>query len=208
MIHYKSQNGEVFAYEESDIQKAESISVLESALAEAKQLGDEAEIAKAQAALDAINPVFFKIRDNIAQCWVMTPKEIEAHVNPPQIITTESLKEEITALRWQKETGGLTLPSGVRVATGIDDQNRITSVIANAQIAGVEKVDFKAASGWVTVTVQELQAIAAAIAVHVQACFTAERVHHEAIDALAAKYKGEALKAALAAYDVQSGWPV
>lgn len=138
----------------------------------------------------------------------MTQSEIDAHLNPPRIITTESLKSEITALRWQKETGGLTLPSGVRVATGIDDQNRITSVIANAQIAGVEQVDFKAASGWVTVTVQELQAIAAAIAVHVQACFTAERVHHEAIDALAAQHEGDDLQAALASYDVQSGWPV
>lgn len=138
----------------------------------------------------------------------MTQSEIDAHLNPPRIVTVESLKAEITALRWQKETGGLTLPSGVRVATGIDDQNRITSVIANAQIASVQTVDFKADSGWVTVTVQELQAIAAAIAVHVQACFTAERVHHEAIDELAEQYEGEALQSALAAYDVQSGWPV
>lgn len=140
----------------------------------------------------------------------MTKSEIEAHTNTLRIITTDSLKEEITALRWQRETGGLTLPNGVRVATGIEDQNRITSVIANAQLAGVEKVDFKAASGWVTVTVRELQAIAAAIAVHVQACFTAERVHHEAIDALAAQYEGDAkaLQDALAAYDTEQGWPV
>lgn len=190
MQYYKqTRTGEVFAYEESDIQKAESI-------------------AKEQSEIDAADLVFFKIRENIAQCDLMTQEEVAAHLNPARTITAESLKEEITALRWQHETGGLTLPTGVRVATGIDDQNRITSVIANATMAGVEKVDFKAASGWVTVTVQELQAIAAAIAVHVQACFTAERAHHEAIDALAAKYKGEALQAALAAYDVQSGWPV
>lgn len=138
----------------------------------------------------------------------MTPEEIDAHLNPPRVITAESLKAEITALRWQHETGGLTLPSGVRVATGIEDQNRITSVIANAQVAGVEKVDFKAASGWLTVTVQELQAIAAAIAVHVQACFTAERMHHEAIDALTEQNEGEALQTALATYDVASGWPL
>lgn len=138
----------------------------------------------------------------------MTQSEIDAHINPPRIITPESLKEEVTALRWQHETGGLTLPSGVRVPTGIEDQNRITSVITNAQLAGVEKVDFKAVNGWVTVTVQELQAIAAAIAVHVQACFTAERVHHEAIDALATQYEGDALQEAMAAYDTEQGWPV
>lgn len=189
MIYYKNTKGEVFAYEESDIQKAESI-------------------AKEQSETDAVNPVFFSIRGNIAQCQLMTPEEVEAHINPPRLVTSESLKEEITDLRWQHETGGLTLPSGVRVATGIEDQNRITSVIANAQLAGVEKVDFKAASGWVTVTVQELQAIAAAIAVHVQACFTAERVHHEAIDALTEQNEGEALHDALSAYSTEQGWPV
>lgn len=194
MIYYKHTNGGVFAYEESDIQIVETIAALEAA--------------KDELALSAINPVFFSIRDNIAQCRVMPPEEVEAHTNPPRIITAESLKAEITALRWQHETGGITLPNGVRVATGIDDQNRITSVIANAQLAGVQTVDFKAASGWVTVTVQELQTIAAAIAVHVQACFTAERVHHEAIDALAEQYEGNALQAALAAYDTEQGWPV
>lgn len=194
MIYFRAKTGEVFAYEEADIQTVELIAALEAA--------------KDEAALASINPVFFKIRENIAQCDLMTPEEVAAHLNPARTITAESLKEEITALRWQHETGGLTLPTGVRVATGIDDQNRITSVIANAQIAGVERVDFKAVSGWVTVTVQELQAIAAAIAVHVQACFTAERAHHEAIDALAEQYEGEALQSALAAYDVQSGWPV
>lgn len=127
---------------------------------------------------------------------------------PPQIITTDDVKTAITKRRWQIETGGITLPNGVRVATGIDDQNRITSVIANANLAGVETVDFKAESGWVTVTVQELQAISAAIAVHVQACFTAERAHHEAIDALAEQHEGAALQAALSAYDIEQGWPV
>lgn len=126
----------------------------------------------------------------------------------PQNLTSEALKEKITNKRWQIETGGLTLPSGVHVATGIDDQNRITSVIANAELAGVEVVDFKAASGWVSITVAELKAVAAAIALHVQRCFTAERAHHEAIDAIAAQHEAdpEGLQAALQAYDTEQGW--
>lgn len=111
-----------------------------------------------------------------------------------------SLKQQATALRWERETGGITLPGGVRVGTSIEDQNRITSVIANAQLAGVSTVDFKAATGWATLTLAEVQAIAAAIAAHVQACFSAERVHHEAIDALADL-------AAVQAYDITAGWP-
>lgn len=111
-----------------------------------------------------------------------------------------SLKQHATALRWERETGGITLPGGVHVGTSIEDQNRITSVIANAQLAGVSTVDFKAATGWVTLTLAEVQGIAAAIAMHVQACFSAERAHHEAIDAITTS-------ARLQEYDISVGWP-
>ena len=105
----------------------------------------------------------------------------------------------MTALRWAKETGGLTLTNGITVGTRTEDQNRITTVIANAQLAGVETVDFKAASGWVTLQLSEVQALAAAIALHVQACFSAERMHHEAI--------AELDDAELDSYDATTGWP-
>ena len=125
------------------------------------------------------------------------------------LLSPKVIKERITHKRWEVETGGITLPSGVRVATGIDDQNRITSVVANAERAGLEQVDFKAADGWAKVTLAELQAIATAVALHVQACFSAERVHHEAIDALVAQHQGDAqaLQAALDGYDESQDWP-
>jgi hypothetical protein len=110
-----------------------------------------------------------------------------------------NLLQAVTDLRWQKETGGITR-DGIVVGTTIDDQNRITSVIANAQAAGVTSVDFKAQSGWVTLTLAQIQGIAAAIALHVQACFSAERAHCEAVQALVTL-------AALQAYDLSAGWP-
>lgn len=139
----------------------------------------------------------------------LTDEERLAHLTPVPVLTVESVKDAITNKRWEVETGGIALPTGVRVATGIDDQNRITSVVANAERAGVAEVDFKAGSGWVRVTVAELQSIAAAIALHVQACFSAERAHHEAIDSLEATHAGnqEALQQALQAYDIEQGWP-
>ncbi len=109
------------------------------------------------------------------------------------------LMAAVSAKRWAAETGGLTLPGGATVGTTIDDQNRITSVIANAQLAGVASVDFKAQSGWVTLSLTQMQGIAAAIALHVQACFSAERTHHEAIAA--------ASDAELYSYDINAGWP-
>lgn len=111
-----------------------------------------------------------------------------------------ALMTAVTAKRWAVENGGLTLPGGIRVLTGKSDQDRITSVIVNSEIAGIESVDFKADSGWVTVTIAELKQLARAIALHVQACFTAERAHHEAIQALTTSAQARA-------YDVAEGWP-
>ena len=111
----------------------------------------------------------------------------------------DAMKARATARRWECETGGITL-NGVRVLTGIEDQNRITTVVANAQRSGLSNVDFKAASGWVTITVAQVEAIACAIAVHVQTSFTTERAHHEAIDALPSLV-------AVQAYDPSTGWP-
>lgn len=129
--------------------------------------------------------------------------------SPLDELSVPSLLAAVTSQRWEVETSGLTLPTGVRVATRIDDQNRITSVVANAERSGLDQFDFKAESGWVRVALAELQGIASAIALHVQACFSAERMHHEAIDALAEQFKADphALQAALRAYDEKQGWP-
>ena len=117
---------------------------------------------------------------------------------PPDQVRA-SLLQAVSAKRWAVETGGLALPGGAVVGTTIDDQNRITSVIANAQLAGVASVDFKAQSGWVTLSLEHMRGIAAAIALHVQACFSAERAHHDAIAA--------ASDAELYSYDINAGWP-
>lgn len=139
----------------------------------------------------------------------LTEEEKQVHLNPHPAISPQFVKDEVTQKRWEVETGGITLSTGVRVATGIDDQNRITSVIANARLTGIEMVSFKAESGWVTLTLSELEGVAAAIAMHVQQCFSAERAHHEAVDALAEQHEGDAesLDIALKNYDLQSHWP-
>ncbi|MCD0280454.1 DUF4376 domain-containing protein [Xanthomonas melonis] len=104
-----------------------------------------------------------------------------------------------THARWQYETGGISV-GGVKVGTTTEDQNRISTVLAAADLGTVDRVDFKADSGWVTLSLAQIRGIAAAISAHVQACFSAERAHHEAIDAL------DSLES-LQAYDVSAGWP-
>lgn len=156
----------------------------------------------------ALNPL--QVAEGLADgLQELTEGERQAHLNPVPVLTVEAVKAAITQKRWEVETGGIALPTGVRVATGIDDQNRITSVVANAERSGLAEFDFKAESGWVRFTLAELQGIAMAIAQHVQACFSAERLHHEAIDVLAEQYENdpEGLQSALAAYDESQDWP-
>lgn len=114
----------------------------------------------------------------------------------------DRLKESATSQRWKVMTGGITL-NNISTGTDIDDQNRITSVVANASLVGLsdtDTVDFKSASGWITVTIGEIKGIAGAIGRHVQDCYTVERTHHESIDLLSTP---EEVKN----YDVTTGWP-
>ena len=131
--------------------------------------------------------------------WLLVDGVLVPPDAPAPALTLEEIKRQLreraSALRWQHETGGIDI-GGVRVLTGIEDQNRIASALIGAPAT----LDFKSESGWVTLTLAELQGIAAAITAHVQACFTAERIHHEAIDAL------DTLEAAQA-YNVEAGWP-
>lgn len=112
------------------------------------------------------------------------------------------LLEAVTAHRWHVMTSGLTLPGGVQIGTTVDDQNRITSVVANAALAGLsdaDEVDFKAASGWTRISIGQIKIIAGTIGQFVQACYSAERAHHDAIQGLPT---GD-----LADYDITAGWP-
>lgn len=111
----------------------------------------------------------------------------------------EGLLSAVTEARWQHETGGIEI-GGVRVGTTLDDQNRLTGVLAAIQLGGLERVDFKAQSGWVELSASELQAIAQAISSHVQACFSAERAHHEGIALIESVEEADA-------YDLSQGWP-
>lgn len=131
--------------------------------------------------------------------WLLVGGVLVPPDAPAPALTLEEMKQQLseraTQLRWERETGGVEI-NGVRVLTGIEDQNRI----ATALIGAPATLDFKAESGWVTLTLAELQGIAAAITTHVQACFTAERAHHEAIYALSTMESAHE-------YDVEAGWP-
>ena len=70
-------------------------------------------------------------------------------------------------------TGGLKV-NGLTIATDRDSQSMIANAYAGMQASGAESVKFKAASGWIELTADQIKAIALAVFAHVQACFTAE----------------------------------
>jgi hypothetical protein len=101
--------------------------------------------------------------------------------------------------RYAKETGGITL-GGAAVRTDRESQALVTGAYALVQAAPETILDWKGAGGWAQLDAATMTAIALAVGAHIQACFSNERTHAEAIDALDTV-------AAVAAYDFTTGWP-
>ncbi|SCX70914.1 DUF4376 domain-containing protein [Variovorax sp. EL159] len=131
--------------------------------------------------------------------WLAAGNTPQVPSGPSQSERRSLLRNAATARRWQAETGGITLPDGTRIKTDRDDQNNVANALAIVGSTALQRIDFKAATGWVSITPSELQAIAAAVGLHKQSCFSVERAHHEAIDALTDD--------GLDGYDVTTGWP-
>lgn len=86
-------------------------------------------------------------------------------------------------IRWRKETGGVTLPIDQTIQTTREAQAQIASTYSSLKDGLVTAADWKAEGGWVSVTLNEFQPIAQAVAAHVQACFAAERQVSDQIEA-------------------------
>ena len=121
MKYYKNTQGEVYAYEQSDIEKATKITELENQIEglqqwlsdtpeppmlEGEETDDEAraeykkkqaEAEAIQSQLDSILPVFFDIRDKLESMVELTGVELDEHLNPTP--TTEQLAYQARAKR-------------------------------------------------------------------------------------------------------------
>lgn len=139
------------------------------------------------------------VSGGFVQSWVLRDLSTE-EVAERAAAVRKALKAAVTDARWRAEVGGIELPNGMRVRTGIDDQNRINSVLANAPRSGMTSVRFKGDGDvWVDLPIATLEQIAVAVALHVQDCFMSESAHHDAIDALQ--------DFELGSYNVATGWP-
>ncbi len=132
----------------------------------------------------------------------LTPEE-EAEWLAAQVVSLDDAKSrrmaELAALRYQHETAGITL-SGMAIETNRESQALINGAWSFSQLNPAVLIDWKGANGWVQIDAATIAAIAGAVATHVQACFSTERIHAEAIAALATSEE-------VAAYDLTTGWP-
>lgn len=93
---------------------------------------------------------------------------------PPAI----DLAAYAAAKRFAVETGGITV-SGAPVATDRGSQAMIANALSYVQASGAASVSYKSPAGFVTLSADQIKAVALAVGAHVQACFVAE----DAVDA-------------------------
>ena len=104
-------------------------------------------------------------------------------------------KIELATLRFEKETGGVTLPNGAEIDTERDSQAMITGAYTASIMNPDIVINWKGVNGWVQIGAAEITAIAQAVTAHVQACFTRESELSALIDIDPDT-------------DITTGWPV
>lgn len=106
---------------------------------------------------------------------------------------------ELAAYRFARETAGITI-NGAVIRTDLESQAMINGAVAYVNLNPTALIDWKAANTWVQIDKDTITAIGITVGAHVQACYSRERVHAEAIAALTTP-------AEIAAYDFTTGWP-
>lgn len=127
------------------------------------------------------------------QSWIIQDR--------PLIEVLSDRKEVLAALRYEKETSGITV-GGAPIRTDRTSQALINGAYSYSLLNTAVVIDWKTTSGvWIQIDAPTIAAIAGSVAAHVQACFSAEKAHAQALGGLTTA-------AEIAAYDLNTGWPV
>jgi len=120
--------------------------------------------------------------DKVVATYTIAERDFEAEAEAEKQRRIDAIAD-LAAYRYEVETSGITLPDGTRVLTDRESQGQLANAYQSLSQPFVDAIDWKAPSGWVTVTEPELRPIAQAVARHVQACFATERRVSEQIEA-------------------------
>ncbi|MFC3674648.1 DUF4376 domain-containing protein [Ferrovibrio xuzhouensis] len=109
---------------------------------------------------------------------------------------------DLAAFRYGIETAGIELGGSV-IRTDEASQAKISSAYSLVQRDPEMVIDWKAANGWEQLDAAAMTAIAVTAGTHVQACYSTEKLHSQAMKALA---DAENIPS-LIDYDFTAGWP-
>ncbi|SDG19292.1 protein of unknown function [Sulfitobacter delicatus] len=132
------------------------------------------------------------------QNWVRTPVSFGNESDREPLLRAHLL-DGLADLRWQRETGGITLPDGTPVRTDRHTQSQLTAAVVQVQAGVLSEVRWKLDTGFVTLSGPEITAIATAVTGHVAACFAAE-------ETVAAQIAAAATVEDLRAIDIQAAF--
>lgn len=87
--------------------------------------------------------------------------------------------------RWQVETGGIQIDGFGRFATTAESQSKISNARVSVMEGMIQQpVVWSVNGAWVDLSAEQITAVGAAVATHVQACFDAQRAVEGQMDAL------------------------
>lgn len=143
--------------------------------------------------LDAVVAMYAPVaywREQAAEVVVPTVGTAGSSNGAPSQSTPATLSEvktaklaEIAAARYEREVGGTVL-NGNPVDTDREMQSKIAGAMAAFQAGFITSVDWKfGGSTFVTLTGEQVQAVARAVTQHVQECFTWERFMVDRVNA-------------------------
>lgn len=90
------------------------------------------------------------------------------------------LNDILADIRYQRETGGIEL-EGMKILTDRGSQAQLAGAYQSLASGLIPQTDWKAADGWMTVTKEQIEPVARAVATHVARCFAAEKAVSEQI---------------------------
>lgn len=128
------------------------------------------------------------------------PPILPAYVRPTLAEAITEKLAALSALRYTKETAGINV-GGSKIKTDRESQAALTGAYTTLKNNLLQSIDWKADGGaWVSLALAQVEPMAQAVAAHVQACFTREKAHAQAI-------AGLTTVAQVDAYDISTGWP-
>lgn len=122
---------------------------------------------------------------------------------PPPPPTLEEVKagklQQLASYRYERETAGIVI-GGMTIKTDRESQSQLNSAYTSLKSGLIASTEWKGEGGWATLTLAEIEPVAQAVAAHVAACFSVERLHTDAITGLSTVE-------AVNLYDFTSSWP-